>query len=271
MIPETSYGHRKRLEFVDSLVSASAARAVLDVGCGTGAGLLGPLAAAHASIRFVGVDDHEPTLRAARELNPGANLAFCLPQDMPPGPYDIVIASEVLEHVEDPPAFLAGLLDRLAEKGRLVVTVPNGYGPFEWASWVETVFVITRLYDLLGAVMRALLGAGRPLAAAPDTHAVSPHINFFSWGALHEVFAAAGAEVVEYRARTFLCGFGFDSLLRSERARAWNASGADRRPAGLASDWMFILAKAPKRPGRYRRGAYARFRRWLNEKRWGLR
>ena len=36
MISETSYGQRKRLEFVESLLTASAARSVLDVGGGEG-------------------------------------------------------------------------------------------------------------------------------------------------------------------------------------------------------------------------------------------
>lgn len=43
-------------------------------------------------------------------------------------PADLVIAGEVLEHVDDPAAFLDGLHALVNEQGSLVVTVPNATG-----------------------------------------------------------------------------------------------------------------------------------------------
>ena len=43
-------------------------------------------------------------------------------------PADLVIAGEVLEHVDDPAAFLDGLHALVADEGLLVITVPNATG-----------------------------------------------------------------------------------------------------------------------------------------------
>ncbi len=45
-------------------------------------------------------------------------------------PAQLVIAGEVIEHLDDPGAFLAGLQALVAPGGQLVVTTPNAYGLF---------------------------------------------------------------------------------------------------------------------------------------------
>ena len=45
-------------------------------------------------------------------------------------PAQLVIAGEVIEHLDDPGAFLAGLQTLVAPGGQLVVTTPNAYGLF---------------------------------------------------------------------------------------------------------------------------------------------
>ena len=49
--------------------------------------------------------------------------------------WDAVVLTEVLEHLDDPTGFLAGLRSRLKPNGILLVTTPNrSYAP-EWAVW----------------------------------------------------------------------------------------------------------------------------------------
>ncbi len=99
-----------------------------------------------------------------------------------------------------------------------------------------------------------------------------PHINFFAFGELGRLFADLGFAVERYRPRTVLCGYLADSLLRQPRLAALNAGIADRLPAWCASDWMFELRPVrPPRAARWRRSAWARWRKRLNERRWGLR
>jgi SAM-dependent methyltransferase len=256
--PEDSYGRLKRLRFVDETIAALRPRRILDVGCGSGTQLTRPLAEAFPEIEILAVDDDARSVAWARAQRPPANLRFDAP-DAVEGAFDLVIASEVLEHVVAPDRFLAGLRGRLAPGGRLVLTVPNGYGSYEWMSLLEAGVT-------LSGVRRLLRSRSTPADEA-DTFAVSPHVNFFSLGELEELFDAAGLRVTRRRPRTFLCGWQIDGRVPA----GWNAWVADRLPFRIAADWMFELAaEGTPRPTRWRRGAWARFRKRLNERRWGL-
>lgn len=260
---------RKRLDFIAGIISARRPRRVLDMGCGTGANLTTALAAGFPDVQFVGADSDEPSIAYAARENVHTNARFVIESEAANlGAYDLVIASEVIEHVEDPDAFLEFLRNCLSPKGNIVLTLPNGYGPFECASLIETVMQLTGLYKALRTVKRALRGA--PMRAeTADTLAVSPHINFFSYGLICGLLKNHGFTVLEYRPRTFLCGFGFDQLMKSERVLSWNARVADRLPPHLVSAWMFLLEPGgARRRQTYRRSAYAKLRRRLNEKRW---
>lgn len=256
--PEDSYGRLKRLHFIEETVAALRPRRILDVGCGSGTQLTRPLAAAFPEIEILAVDDDARSIEWARRQSPPANLRFDVPSAIE-GSFDLVIASEVLEHVPEPDRFLADLRRRVEPGGRVVITVPNGYGSYEWLSLLEAAVTLSGVRRLL---------KGRSVAPEEaDTLAVSPHINFFSLGELDELFAAAGFRVVRRRARTLLCGW----LLDGRVPVSWNARIADRLPFRVAADWMFELAPdgAP-RPSRWRRGAWARFRKRVNERRWKL-
>jgi cyclopropane fatty-acyl-phospholipid synthase-like methyltransferase len=89
-------------------------RSVADVGCGTGGVLVHLAAVFDPSTRFVGFDVSDDARRAARHGSP-ANVSF---QDMAeldhdPGAYDLVMAIDVLEHVED----YLGFARRIAKLG----------------------------------------------------------------------------------------------------------------------------------------------------------
>jgi SAM-dependent methyltransferase len=269
---EDIYGISKRLDFVVNVVSDRRAKRVLDVGCGTGENLTSLLARRFPETQFVAIDSDAASIAFATRENPADNARYLVEADaVDLGTFDLVIASEVIEHVEDPDDFLGKLRGFLAPDGRVVLTLPNGQGPFELASFVETVMHLTGAYRVLRTIKRWI----RPSKAGPiaaGTLAVSPHINFFSYRKIQSVTAASGFRILAYRPRTFLCGFVFDQLMQSKRVIDWNARISDRLPPQMASAWMFLLAPSP-RPGGpiYKRNAYARLRRYLNEKRWGLR
>jgi SAM-dependent methyltransferase len=267
-VDEDAYGTRKRLAFASALISAARPRNVLDFGCGTGLQLTMPLAARWPEVRFLGVDADATSIEFAKTHCTAPNLSFALAAPPREGErYDLIIASEVIEHLEAPGAFLRELESRLGPGGRVLLTVPNGYGPFELASLAYDALRAAGLVPLARSIKRALFGAAS--ARAPDTHAFSPHVNFFSLGELRRGIASAGMKVAEFRPRTVLCGFGFDYLIRGRRLNAWNAALADRLPPQVASDWMFVLERAGGARGEweYRPGAYARLRRALGASR----
>lgn len=96
---------------------------LLEVGCGFGFGLdfarrvlgwkvrgLDPSPFAAAGRRLLGLDIEARHLRAGEDCG---------------GPYDVLLGSEVIEHVPDPPGFLATLRSALAPGGVLVLTTPD--------------------------------------------------------------------------------------------------------------------------------------------------
>jgi SAM-dependent methyltransferase len=240
--PEDPYGNAKRLAFCADAIGGAPVGRVLDVGCGTGDLLTRPLALRFPSVRFVGLDSDRASLDHARGLEPLANLAF-EPVDRLKGlgPADLIIASEVIEHVEDPEAFLVELRRELAPAGRLIRSIKRTLIP----------------------------GSGQP---TPDTLAISPHISFFTLPCLRTVMARSGFQERLFKPRTALCGFVLDSLVRRLGLASWNARVADRLPPWMVSDWMFVLAPAEPAAGRgFRRGALVRWRRRLNERAFGVR
>jgi SAM-dependent methyltransferase len=264
---DDAYGLSKRLAFCEEIIASRRPELVLDIGCGTGENLTRPLAQRFADVRFVGIDDDSESIRHARSGAALQNLSFGgyeqLAQARDAG---LIIASEVLEHVESPEPFLSVAGEHLAPDGRLIVTTPNGYGPFELASLLEVLLRLSGLFGLLRAGKRALMGRGGGTRTR-DTLAASPHISFFSYGQILDIFARSGFEVERYRARTLLCGFGLDNLVKWLALGSWNARIADALPPYFVSDWMFVLKQtSPRELAPYRRGFVTRWRRRLNER-----
>jgi SAM-dependent methyltransferase len=181
----------------------------------------------------------------------------------------MIIASEVLEHVEAPDALLREFHALLADDGRLVVTVPNGYGAFEASALLEQLLTLGGVLPALRLIKHALLGPPHIDPHQALTLAVSPHINFFSLGAMHGLLREAGFKVLHFRSRTVFCGFIIDWVIRGPLI-GWNATLADRLPALCASDWMFACAKsqAPAASSSWRRNALDLWRRRIGERRW---
>lgn len=72
----------------------------------------------------------EDELRDLRAESPDVEFV----RDAPSGPFDLVTAFDVLEHVEDDVAFIRGLFERLRPGGTLLVSVPAWpllYGPHD--------------------------------------------------------------------------------------------------------------------------------------------
>jgi SAM-dependent methyltransferase len=270
-LPEDSYGSAKRFEFIAAIIREHRPRDILDIGCGTGVQLTLPLAREFPAVEIVGVDADARSLAWARGNAAAPNLRYATANEISgERRFDLVVASEVLEHVDAPARFLADLVARVRPGGRLVVTVPNGFGTFEWMALTEALLHQSGLQSIIRRLFRR--GWQAPADAAPSvTLANSPHVNFFGFRELGQLFAATGLAVRRYRARTLLCGYMVDDVVARARLLAWNAAVADRLPAWCASDWMFEL-EAVRPPGdiRWRRGLWSRFRKRLNERRWGL-
>ena len=131
--------HRARYWFARRFASG---KNVLDAACGTGYGsaLLAEIARA-----VVGVDVARDALDYARQHFHPPNLHFaqadCLVLPFPAGRFDLVVAFEIIEHLDGVEAFLAELHRVLDASGVLVLSTPNRLyytddrgeiNPFHW-------------------------------------------------------------------------------------------------------------------------------------------
>ena len=166
-------------------------------------------------------------------MNPEALLAVDL-RDVD-GRFDAVIASEVLEHLDDDVLHTSlGLIaDKLRPGGKLLVTVPNGWGWFEleallWNRLGIGAFVQRRAAR--GAADGALAQAKRELTdsyvaeSCASTLAQSPHVQRFTLTTIQRTLTAHGFDVVEARGSVLVCGplsdiafTGMEMLMRYNR------------------------------------------------------
>lgn len=219
---------------------------VLEVGCGSG-NIARPLASLGHHVRATDIDP--ASIEFARRQSHFPNLVLevggieALGEEKP-GSYDAVIASEVLEHIEGPAAALAEMRRLLRPDGIVLVTIPNGYGPWEAGQAVSPRRLagwLARKSGLYGPVKR-MLGV-RPLEEGGVTSTFnyeSPHLQHFTLKSFTEMAESAGYTVERRRHSdgplTFFSGIrGIRPLARLD------CSLVDRLPPGLASGWYFAL------------------------------
>jgi len=95
---------------------------VLDVGCG-----LGDLLAALRSPGGVGIDVSRRVIELAHARHPGLDLRVCdVEADaLPEGPFDVVLLSDAVGHLDDVQRALENVRPLLAPDGRIVLTYHN--------------------------------------------------------------------------------------------------------------------------------------------------
>lgn len=103
-----------------------AGKKALDVGCGAGL-LAEPLARLGAAV--TGLDAAPETIAVARSHAEGQRLDIDYRvgsvADVAGETFDLVTSLEVIEHVADPAAFVAGLASALAPDGLMLLSTPN--------------------------------------------------------------------------------------------------------------------------------------------------
>jgi len=113
---------RSRIEWVVRQCASS--RTVLEIGCGDGA-ILGRLAKVGKTV--TGVDADQTALSLARALFAQHGLRGEFYADLrmvPEARFDTIVLAEVIEHLDDVEQVLAGLMPRLEDCGRLILTTP---------------------------------------------------------------------------------------------------------------------------------------------------
>ena len=168
-----------------ALRDVAAPACVLDVGCGDGTAA--GLAAQHnPGHRMIGLDWSASSLRQARRLGLTVVRAGV---DAPGLPVrsesaDVVIMSELIEHLVDPDSALDELFRVLKPGGSLLLSTPN------LAAWYNRGLVALGVQPLFSEVsMRGIYGR-------PGRH-VAGHLRLFTRRALVQMLAARGFDCVK--------------------------------------------------------------------------
>ena len=191
---------------------ASTASTVLDVGCGLGE-MVAFLATALPQCRFTGVDFSSGAIESCRRRAPRHQWAVAdVVNDDLPGPFDAVVCSELLEHLDDPAPALLRIARALRRDGTIVVTVPNG-----------KVF---------------------------DTERTIGHVRHPTLAMLREWFAVADLDVVESRCWGWpgYLALKYAANVDSERALSALGSGHYSWPVRRANDLAYAAVRLGSLP-----------------------
>jgi len=156
---------------------------IVDLGCGDGSALA-VAAERNPAHRFVGIDWSGDALRQARTLGltvVRAGVAADLP--VADGTADVVIMSELIEHLVDPDGAVAEARRLLRPGGSLLLSTPN------LAAWYNRGLLALGVQPVFSEV--SLRGVfGRP------GHVVAGHLRLFTRRALTEFLTASGFRCV---------------------------------------------------------------------------
>jgi len=114
-------------KYADTLKPSNPGSRVLDVGCGVGQ-VVARLS--EAGFEAHGVDVSEPNIERAREFCPRCQLYDGRKLPFGDGFFDTAGALNVLEHVEQPEAFIKELARVVRMGGRVVISSPNFFRVF---------------------------------------------------------------------------------------------------------------------------------------------
>lgn len=244
--PEDCYASRKKLAWFRERLDAIRAErgralGILDFGCGNAAQAGRYLINSVDS--YTGADIHEPSLAYAKSHFAGPQARF-LPAPPDGEPFDVIVCSEVLEHLDDPAGMLAELVGRnLASGGVVIGSVPNGYGLTEIEKKVDQALGLYAGLRTVVRRVRALRGPSNPAkAAAIPYNYESGHVQFFTRGQLEGVAHAAGLRLAQLVNGTVMGAdlSGATILAPAAMIRA-NARVADWLPHWASATWFFEL------------------------------
>jgi ubiquinone/menaquinone biosynthesis C-methylase UbiE len=219
----------KRNEFVETVVDSTVRKTkcprlnILDVGCGRGDV---EFALANKGHNILGIDLNKNEIAVAIKKNKYINLTFkkldAFDIDQLGKKFDVVICSEILEHVDAPQIICNKLASACTFSGFLIITLPNGFGPYEL--FYETPRKFLRKFFV-------------KLGLSKDYKIGEEHRINFTVGRIKELLGNAGFDVVHFSNSDF---FSFLPYLRESKLARFDCRIADNLPNFMASGWFLV-------------------------------
>jgi len=213
MIKENIYGHSKRLRWIVSHLKKE--DTIVELGCGTGTMITLPLS--KLGFQIMGIDPDEKSISFGQALfrNEGVDPQILKAVDLTTLKVtpNVVIAPEVIEHLSD--RDLKGVLNAIRKAlkpgGKLLVTVPNGYGWFEIEKWLWVKCGIGRALegshgDVLYRKVKHRFFDAEPEDFTPSSLSGSPHVQRFTFRSIQKLLLEYGFEVIDKVGSVLIAG-----------------------------------------------------------------
>jgi SAM-dependent methyltransferase len=130
----THWWYRARRDILSDYVTRYAGlpkiARILEIGCGTGHNL--PMLAQFGAVDAIEIDAAARTIASERLGRPVGEAPLPDLPGVPEASYDMIAVLDVVEHIEDDVAALAGMAQRLKPGGKILVTVPAH--PWMWSA-----------------------------------------------------------------------------------------------------------------------------------------
>ncbi|NPV51541.1 MAG: class I SAM-dependent methyltransferase [Candidatus Methanofastidiosum sp.] len=191
----------------------------LDVGCGKGDVTI-PLS--YLGYKMVGIDISPDNIKVAnskrvKDYNPQFFVVDAEKMTLKEK-FDFVICSEVLEHLKDPQRALSSIHSVLKKNGLLIVTVPNGLGPYSLIFDHFRNKVISKIFSIKA----------------------SDHIQTFTLSDISHLLELCGFKILEIQHSDFISFLLFG---RFDPLQKFDCKLADKLPSILVSGWYFKCRK----------------------------
>lgn len=220
IIKENIYGHLKRLKWIKSFIEEK--NSVLEFGCGTGYMITIQLARLGYFIRGIDIDkksidygkDILREYRLENDILRFSDISEC------ESDFDVIIASEVLEHMETEHInkVLSIIYNKIRHGGKILVTVPNGFGIFELEQFLWKKMGIGKLIKIFW-IDKIILYAKSILIGRRDfeepfcsTLSESPHVQRFTLNSIKDILEKSGFKIISSTGSVLFCG-PFSNLL----------------------------------------------------------
>jgi len=216
---------------------------ILDVGCGNG-NISIPLAS--LGFEVTGVDVDSKSINKARMKNKFYNAQFVtqnIYQFNTNNKFDIVICSEIIEHLSNPLLFLYNIRKFLKRNGLLICTIPNGYCVEE---------IIRHFLDstILGKkIMPTLRSLILKRGQIQTSNLAVFHLSYFTKKKFENILKNSGFRVIKFMNISFIFKQAFYIFLwifikrgsfMFRKLNEWDSMLSCYMPTSLANTWFFV-------------------------------
>jgi SAM-dependent methyltransferase len=206
---------------------------ILEVGCGKGGICLAMAAVGCKTKAFDVNEDRIGYIRGLIEQRRINNLEVIIDNGYTFNDgmiYDIVVISEVLEHTSQPSKLIANIAKRMRAGSHCIVTIPNGYGPWEIKNRVNPINYLRKMNWLRQCF-------GKP----PYVERIgAKHCYFFTKKNLVKSFLNFRFKLMGFgKSDTFLSMF--EGIRKNRLIGGIDIALADILPYWLAGGWYFVF------------------------------